>query len=308
MFGTNFRALFIKLGESGEWEEECIKSASTIRLGFGESSHEICEAGNWSEIQKFYRETEQKTARVATGFTNQIKMFYEEPKETIWITFYAGRLWWANAAEKVIILPGNIKERNTLRGWSSLDAKNQPLVLNTLSGKLLKTRGFRGTICEPQALEYLQRRLNGERMPEVLKAIELKHQMVDAMIPVIQSLSDKDFELLIDLIFRHGGWQRAGVIGGTEKDVDLYLYSPITNQRIAIQIKSTSDPDELRKYISKLSEMSDLDQCYFVVHTGKMELLRSVQLPPNFTFLAGRELGELAVRAGLIEWLIDKAG
>lgn len=299
--------LFIKLGQGGEWEKDCIEVDGTIRLGFMEADHARCLSGDWDAIAKHYREVEKRTKTVATQFSDQIRKFYEESEDTIWFTFSSGYLWWCKAEAKVERLADSTKIRRVIGKWSHKDANGNPISLDDLSGKILQTRGFRGTICKPDAVEYLRRRLNGEKMPEVVRSLRAKNDLVESMIPVIQSLTPQDFELLIDLIFRQGGWQRAGIVGGTEKDVDLYLYSPVTKERIAIQVKSRSSVSEFREYLNRFSSMSDFSRFFYVVHSGGEELA-AVGTPQNVTVISGKELGDLAVRAGLIDWVIKKAG
>jgi hypothetical protein len=60
------------------------------------------------------------------------------------------------------------------------------------------------------------------------------------LIPIIKELHPKDLEIFTDLVFRQSGWQRVGVSGGTEKDIDLDLISPVTGERIAVQIAAVT--------------------------------------------------------------------
>ena len=41
-------ALYIKLGESGIWEADCIRDG-TLRLGYRELPHEVCSQGRWED-------------------------------------------------------------------------------------------------------------------------------------------------------------------------------------------------------------------------------------------------------------------
>lgn len=300
------KVLFIKLGQGGEWEKECI-SQSVMWLGYTEASHDLCLARKWNEVSAFYRDAEKKAPATATSITNQIKQFYEESETTIWFTFHAGFLWWCRVVREVTLLPDGCKGRRVIGEWRNTDQKGNLIPLNTLSGKLLQTRGYRGTICTPSATNYLRRRLRGEKMPEVTNALLAKAGLTSAILPVIQHLSFKDFEILVDLIFRQGGWQRDSGIGGTEKDVDLYLYSPATQDRIAIQVKARSYAQELRGYMERFATMTAFDRFFFIVHTGGEEL-HDIAIDSDVTVIAGQELGELVVRNGLVDWVIDKAG
>jgi len=299
------RILFIKLGKSGLWEKECIESG-TLRFGFREAIHSDCVNGDWKAVTKHYIQVEGKKPGKATEITNQIKSFYEEPETTIWITFYGDSLWWCKARKEVKVIRDGYKERKVVGAWSNCDMKGNQLSLSTISGKLLQTRGFRGTICQPSALEYARRRILGEVLPEVTTAIEQRKRFVDSILPVIQGLSPQDFEILVDLIFRNGGWQRSGVVGGTEKSIDLDLYSPITREQIAIQIKSKSSQKEFDSYLETFKEMQGYDRFFYFVHTGGEEL-KAFDDQIKIDIVAGPSLADLTVRAGLVDWIIEKA-
>lgn len=58
---------------------------------------------------------------------------------------------------------------------------------------------------------------------------------------LIQNLQWKDFETLIDLIFRQAGWQKVGQTGKTQKTLDLELLAPVTGETAIVQIKAQSD-------------------------------------------------------------------
>ena len=80
-------------------------------------------------------------------------------------------------------------------------------------------------------------KINGTAQPHVLAAQRALEALVVSLVPIVQKLHRKDLELLTDLIFRQSGWNRIGVTGGTTKDIDLDLLSPLTGERIAVQIK-----------------------------------------------------------------------
>jgi hypothetical protein len=49
-------AYFIKLGEKGDWEEECILHNQTIKLGFHNPLHTECLAGQWDKVYDYWIE------------------------------------------------------------------------------------------------------------------------------------------------------------------------------------------------------------------------------------------------------------
>jgi hypothetical protein len=86
------RALFIKLGRQGKWENECLGNG-TMRVSYRDIPHELCESGKWDVVVKHYRDKGQGP-KEATRYANELKNFYQADAKTIWITFHARKLWW----------------------------------------------------------------------------------------------------------------------------------------------------------------------------------------------------------------------
>lgn len=79
------KALFIKLGENGEWERECINSG-TLRLGYNNVPHEHCLSADWKKARRSFLPSADPGS--VTRHLNQVQQFYEESAETLWITFF----------------------------------------------------------------------------------------------------------------------------------------------------------------------------------------------------------------------------
>lgn len=301
------KALFIKLGEGGRWEATCIRDG-TLRFGYREIPHDLCAAGDWSGVEQVARGFSRDQGS-ATRHVNQIRLFYETDESVLWITFHADRLWWCFSSQDVYVLPGNDKERRTLGGWNDTDIYGRPLLKGTLSGKLLATQGFQGTICTVSELNYLLHKINGTVEPHVAAAQTAYEGLRTALVPVIRKLHHKDLETLTDLIFRQSGWQRVGVAGGTEKDIDLDLISPVTGERIAVQVKSKANAAVWRAYREKYADMRGFSRFYFVTHSPTTDLRREAEVSddPAFILWDVEQLSGQAVRGGLTGWLLDKA-
>ena len=254
------KALFIKLGESGEWERECISNA-TLRLGYHAVPHDRCLTGDWEKARDTFPPSADPGS--VTRHINQVQQFYEEPAETLWITFFSDRLWWCFSRPGIVQLPDGSKTRQVIGSWSDKDINGSPLLKGRLSGKLLAVQGFQGTICSVKEREYLLHKINGTSEPHVAEAQHAVERLVMAVVPIIRNLHPKDLETLTDLIFRQAGWQRTGVAGEVEKDIDLDLLSPITQERIAIQVKSKASEATYRSYQSKYSDMHGFSRFYF---------------------------------------------
>ncbi len=297
-------AYFIKLGRKGAWEESCILQDNTIRLGFSNPLHSECLAGEWDKIYDYWIGQGKKKNK-ATEIKNQIKAFYESDEETLWITFFRRRMYWCFAEKEVVQLADGTRIRKVKREWNYFDVQGEALTIENLSGKLTKVQGFQGTICTVKEFEYLIRRINHQKLPEVEKAEQTLATLLQDIEPLIQNLTWKDFELLVDLIFTHAGWQRISSLGKTEKSIDLALMSPVTENRAFVQIKSKSNMRVFEDYIKQYQGMKEFDEMYFVVHTTDNSFNEWHDIP-DIKLWDVRKLSSLVINSGLISWLIKK--
>lgn len=299
--------LFIKLGEKGRWEKDCIEGERPcIQLGFISRQHKESLAGNWEAVRKYWLTTGGKTKGKATEFTHQVKRFYTAGKDTLWITFYRRKLWWCFTSPRVEELSNGSRIRSSIRPWSCKDLKGKDLHVDSLSGALTKVQGFQGTICKVKEAEYLLGRLNGIHPQEVQDAEESLERLETAMERIIPRLGWKDFELLCDLIFTHAGWQRISVIGKTEKTIDMELLEPVVEKQILVQIKSEANLETFRKYQQSFKDLNKNARAYFVVHSPSPDL-EKYKTDGKVVLLTKRTLAKLVVSAGLSRWLIQKA-
>jgi|GEM_PF-1156127 len=210
---TPSHALYIKLGQGGAWEKECITENQTLRLGYQEVSHDLCLRGSWELVQEELKAI-RKDVGAATRDTNQIRLFYESDETVLWATFFGDRLYWCFSKPEIKLLADISKTRPVIGQWRSTDITGEPLQKNQLSGKLLSMEGFRGTICSVKEVDYLVHKINAEVSTETKEAVQALSTLERKIEIVIRGLHWKDFEILVDLIFRQAGWQRVGVLGG----------------------------------------------------------------------------------------------
>ena len=299
------RIRFIKLGLNGEWEQECIQN-NTIRLGYKSPYHKDCLDGDWDSVRTFWLNCRNGNEGAATRDVNQIRDFYELEQTDVWITFYKRKLNWCHAENNVIELEDGTRIRRVIGHWSYTDINGKPLRIDNLDGRVTQVQGYRGTICSIQLQEYLVRKINGLKIPEVENAKESLLKLKTDIEDLIKGLWWHDFELLVDLIFSKAGWQRFSVLGKTEKDIDLDVYSPTTQKRAFVQIKSTTNRSEVESIINSFNEYEEFDEMYIVFHTCISDL-SGIDLQNSKISLWGlQQLSGLVVNAGIVEWLINK--
>ncbi len=301
------RALFIKLGEAGGWEADCI-ARGELRFGYHPVPHEACLAGRWGEVESALREI-SRDAGAVTRHLKQVRDFYEAAEDVVWVTFFADRLWWCRSRPGVTRHPNGDKTRAVVGAWSDQDLAGEPLLKGRLSGKLLALQMYRGTICSVGELSYLLHKINATAEPHVARAQAAFEALQQALHPIIRSLHPKDLEILVDLVFRQAGWQRVGVSGGVEKDIDLDLISPVTGERIAVQVKADTRVAEWNAYRQKYADMRGFSRFYFVTPSTRPELLEAARQgeDASYVFWGIEQIAAQAVRGGLTGWLLDKA-
>ncbi|HEX3624132.1 MAG TPA: hypothetical protein VH280_01775 [Verrucomicrobiae bacterium] len=301
---SNTRVRYIKLGEHGMWEKECVEK-NVIRYGYGSGGREmfsLCMKRRWPEVKKCYIGW-GKDKGTATRFTNETRLFFEADATTLWITFIGERLYWGMLDSSVPKPCGdkNSVVRKVARGWRETDLKGKSLTKDRLSGALTKLSAYRGTSCNVDVAEYVIRRINGETMPEVERAVQASMEMKSAVLKLITLLHPRDFEMLVDLVFSTSGWQRQGIVGKTQKTLDIDIMLPSTGERAFVQIKSKTTSAELTEYVGKIDQLGPFDRMFYVYHSGeaKTDDDRVIVIGPE-------KLAELVRDAGLTTWLIRK--
>ncbi len=302
--------LFIKLGRGGDFEEKCIEE-KTLKLGYSEVDHELCKKGDWKKVQKIFLE-KKCSLSVATNHMNQIKQFYTADEKTLWITFHANNLWWCFSKPEITICSDGTKTRPVIGEWYNKDINGKPLSFDRLSGKLLKTQGYRGTICKVEAKDYLINKINGTPSKKLEGAMGSISDLEKTLKDLIGELSWQDFEILIDLIFRNGGWQRSSTLGDQLKTIDLDLMASLTGDKIAVQVKSSSTKKEFEQYIKKFKEFEGYRHFYYFVHQPENDLRNYTEIPEikddvTVHLVFEEKISKMVISSGLIDWIINKS-
>lgn len=297
------KALFIKLGRKGKWFDECYKK-KVLRLGYSDVAHEDILFDLSSAVSKVYSE---KVPKTVTSYTNQIRHFYESDESVLWITFHAQHLYWCFAEKDVYGIEDGDKEKKTIGKWSNESIDGKPLLVDNLSGNLLKTQGFQGTICSVSDFDYLVKKINGEELQEVTSVKEDLQKLEKSLSLCIQKLMPKDFEVFVDLIFRQAGYLRTNSIGGVQKEKDIELIAPVTGERILVQIKSETTLRQFKEYEAHFKEIKvsgSYDRFYYVYHSPNELNLHSDMEELEVWDL--KKIAELAVSSGLVPWILNK--
>jgi hypothetical protein len=172
---TDVRVRYIKFGEKGRWEKECLERG-IARFGFGSCRPDrfpLCCAGQWGELENSFV-ADGKTQGTATRFTNETRLFFEDKGRILWITFMRERLYWGflEPAPPEPHSDGDGVWRRIRDGWNDADLTGERLTKDRLSGALTKLVAYRGTSCNVDVADYVIRRINGQKTPELEQVIE----------------------------------------------------------------------------------------------------------------------------------------
>ena len=298
-------AFYIKLGRSGCWEADSIEN-SRLRLGWSHQSIEDINDGRWDIIANQLRlEHDGKPPQVATNDLNRLRDIATSTEDDIWITFNGSKLWWTRLAPAPMQADEISKFRETSQPWRDTDLNGRLLIVNDLPGKIAQLQGFRGTACRVKEPDLLQRILEGTRSALASSIAAQRTNLTDQLRRAITELHWKDFETLVDLVFRDAGWVRISVLGQHAKAYDLELREPITGDRYVVQVKSRATLADLTDTITSFSP-DDFRKVFFVVHSPSTDLTTASDVPEWVDLVDPEHLAALALGAGLSQWIEDK--
>jgi hypothetical protein len=297
-------AYYIKLGRGGKWAEDSIAHGKA-RIGWTRTPLAQILGEEWAAIKKTLQST-LKSVGAGTMDANALKLFCNSSEDDVWITFHASKLWWGQLKKGSVKEDATSKYRELVDGWHDRSLKNDLLLANQIPGRISQLQGFRATICRVHDRDALLRLLRGERSPEYLAVEASRNALVGHTAQAIKNLHWKDFELLVDLVFRQSGWRRVSAVGETMKSVDIELEDPITRDRYQVQVKSRATKDIASRCKEEFSA-SAFRRYYFVVHTPDHELLGATDLDDDeFEVILPERLARMVVGGGLTDWLLDK--
>ncbi|HOD87096.1 MAG TPA: hypothetical protein PKH52_02380 [bacterium] len=299
------KVLYIKLGGAGAYEEECINE-NKIMIDYKEIDHNFCLNGEWNKVEKQIKDLSKNRSGWgnANNHLRQLKDFYESGEDILWITFCANKLWWCFAENKVYSYPDGKKYKKVVEKWRDTNIENEKLLMGRLSGKLLKTQGYQGTICNVEDGKYVINKINNQKNKDVETVETNLAELKSSLANLIKNLWWDDFEVLIDLIFHNLGWKRVGALGKTQKSIDLELSNPLTNETIIVQIKSKSSRAEFDRYREEFKNI-EADRKYYIVNSSSEFKINSKDDTVKLYF--NDDVADLVIKSGLIDWVINKA-
>jgi hypothetical protein len=299
---------YIKLGAGGRWVDPALERGE-VHFGYRTIPHEPCQAGDWATVERLLIEQGRSPAKAKDGL-RELRDFYNLGVDCLWITFARRQLWWAFAEPAVTWLGPDeqgqgARSRKTANGWRNTDLQGNVLTMDGLSSRLTQVAAYRQTLCSVQHGDYLLRRINGEEEPILARAREARQAMTLAAADMIAGLHWADCETMVDLIFARSGWQRVSRVGGTQADVDLILEQPTTGELAFVQVKARATRAVLTKYIALCRASGAYDRMFFVCPDYRGG--PTPDADAKLHLWVGQQLAEMAIKAGLYDWLIARS-
>lgn len=155
--GPDSQGIFITLHAQGEFDRECIDNG-TLQLLRTEVPHQVCIDALWTKAVTYFSEPRH----VATQHViQQLRMFYESPESTLWVTADTRSLFWCFAEPNVSVLEDGSRVRKSLGGWSNKDMLGCPLLLDRVDQHRLQIRNHVSAISRIGDVGYLIDLING---------------------------------------------------------------------------------------------------------------------------------------------------
>jgi len=296
------RAYYIKLGRGGMWEADSL-ARNIMRIGWAKNSVADINSHNWEIIETQLR-AEQKNHGAVTRDLNALREIKASTQEDVWITFHASRLWWCRLAAGQVEQDDVSKFRRVMGAWSDQDISGRVLHIADIPRTLSQLQGFRGTVCAVRAADSLHCLLSAQRSFPYHAVADARDLLISKTQAALGQLHWKDFELLVDLLFRKAGWRRLSVLGETMKYADLELEEPVTGERYQVQIKSSADAAEFHAYRDQFSGQG-FRKLFFVVH-NPTKTLSEANSTASVELVLPSRLATMVVDSGLVSWILAK--
>jgi hypothetical protein len=304
---------YIKLGRGNLWWPLALRT-NTIRLGFRQFDFRLCSSGEWVEAKAAYAlEKPDLDAGKVTSATNQARKFFGRPDTTLWFTLADGDVWWCFAEPTVTdIFDGDVEKeskigartRAVIDQWRNTDVNGKRLRQDTITTKITKVISFQETICEPHGRTDLLRIIRCQPSQDHGRAVETLEQLKLRVGNILDQLQFDEFELLVELIFSSSGWRRISSLGGNQKFFDLALELPTTGERCVVQVKSQTTRPIFNEHVEQFKSYTGYSRMFFAYHTPIEAFANSN--PQRVTIWTRYEIAQQVIRAGLVEWVLER--
>lgn len=294
------RAFYVKLGARGVWAADSI-GHGLLRFGWDGVPLDEMHRGDWAAVRARIAAWHKHKPTI-TADTERLKDLATSTPEDVWITFHESKLWWCRLAAGPVEQDETSKFRRVVDGWRSSDVRGRELLANQIPSQIAKVQGFRATVCAVAERDTLRRLLAGEPGAAYLEIDAARAALVASIAHALRSLHWKDFETLVDLVFRQAGWRRRSLLGASMKYVDLELEEPVTGELYQVQVKAQADVPTFQAYVDQFAGGA-FRRLYFVVSQPTAGLAALAGRTGDVELILPDQLAALVVDHGLTGWV-----
>lgn len=334
-------ARYIKLGESGNLAEKCISEGS-LYIGYFTRSGPIFDLllanskAAWNEIRSLITRLGQNPGST-TAAINQVRSVVEDEGNVLWFTFFKRQLYWTFIDASIPIAPWNDHgglARATL-GWRCTSLEGGSLPTYAVTSRIAQVQAYRRTVRSYRneddvagfnPVRYLRGMVSGEAQVQTKYALEASTALAAAVKPLIQLLTESEFENFVDMILVSDGWQRVSEVGKQQEMIDGEYWHATSGIKIAVQVKSRTSWSQVKPALEQFAG-TEYDWVYWIYHSAHDDVVAKARdalgepqgddrLPwfefdedrnRRFYLLGIEQLARLTVDKGFVRWLANKA-
>lgn len=304
---------YIKLGKGNQWWP-LAKESNTLRLGWRQFDFELCRNGNFDAAARdWMRLNPNLSPGTITSAKNQVREFFELPESTLWFTLADGYIWWCFAEKPVKNIYDGDDEKETRCGarlrcvvdrWRNTNVNDEPLRIDSTTTRITKTKSTQNTICKSEdGSEDLLRIIRCQPSETHQRLTGTFDNLVQQVGDQLVQLHQDEFELLVELIFSSSGWRRISSVGGNQEFLDIALILPTTGEKCLVQVKSKTNKRTFNEYVEELNHYAGYSRMFFAYHTPS-DMFENPN--PQVSVWNRNEIAKQTIRAGLVQWLLDR--
>ena len=337
------RASYIRLGKGGDRAPACLPEGAThageIYIGYssGDPAMQAMFAGgtdaDWEQVRAKLREN-PKGAASATADTNQMRAVVADDGATLWFTFWNRKMYWTFIVPESPLVPWDQGVSRQTIGWRDSDLTGKELETWRITSRISQVQAYQRTVRQYVSrregddfdpVVYLHHLILGKPQASQAQAIQFRGALQESLKPLIRLLTESEFENFVDMIFVSDGWQRVSEVGKQQDLIDGEYLHVTSGTKAGVQVKSSTNWSVLNASLTGFRN-SPYDYVYWAYHTAGQDFKLKVKTnltgrtnsapwyalddadPQRRLYLLDADmLAKLAIRKGLVDWLIEKA-
>lgn len=264
---------YIKNGPGGCWWK-LAKTNGELHGGWSDIPTDVLISGDLALVGSALRVSRYSDGK--RGFQqdfNQLAALLDRPSRHVWITFQDSCMWWSTVLDGIAVSDeGATRHHGHFwltcdLPWSNKSLGDRLLSIANLPGVITRTKGFKGTICEPVGWKEALRVIRHDPDGDAIVASKAREAYARAVHKLVSRLHEKDFETLLDLILSRNGWARLDKVGGATQGWDIQAENIAIDEIAVIQVKCSAGQSALNEAVENFEASSQFQRMIFAVHS-----------------------------------------